>query len=199
MTVPANSISRVSLAYRVPNVDCITSFHLRNDVAVSNDGWRADMQGAGPIMMNTLRQIQALAVTYTGATARVLDHPEIPSIAFNAGALGATLSDPLPALNYAQIDLYSSQATAANRRVRNAMRLSGIASGYWKDNCLSDGLEAGWLNSLRGLAGTDFYVGNASYVWCTAYHPIPSGNYTWAFISAVNMRMSARVLSSRQR
>lgn len=199
MAVPANSITRVSLQYRVPNVDCITSFHLRNDVQVSNDGWRADQLLAGIFMMNHLRQLQSIAVTYLGGTARVLDHNEIPSIGFSAISTGQVLSDPLPALNYAQVDMYSSAATASGRRVRNAMRVSGIASGFWKDNCLSDGIEAQWLNALRAQAATTVYTGNATYTWVNAYRAGVGLPHVWGFISAVNMRFSARVLSSRQR
>lgn len=202
MTVPANSITRISLQYRVPSVDCITSFHLRNDIALSNDAWRDDILAAGPVMMNQLRRAQSIKVTYTGAVARVLDHPEIPSVAFTAQAVGQALTDPLPAVNYCQLDLYATAAPASGRRARNAMRISGIANGFWYDDCLDDALETQWLNAIRALAGTDFYVGNAAYIWVIAYHPIqmtPPVAHTWGFISAVNSRFSARVLSSRQR
>ena len=200
MTVPANSITRVTMQYRVPNVDCLTSFHLRNDVILTNDAWRADMLVAGPVMMNQLRRIQAPQVQYLGAVCRVLDQPQIPSVAFSAGAVGQANTDPLPAVNYMQLDIYSSTAHGSGRRVRNAMRISGVAFGFWQGNALEDELEQNWLDSLRGMAGSTWYAGNAAYFWVTAYRVLPTlPTHTWGFISAINSRFSARVLSSRQR
>jgi hypothetical protein len=197
INIPANAITRISLLYKVGGINCMTSFHVRQAAVVTFDNWRTDISNVGGIMMDELRRPQSTGVLYYGAIARVLNHSEIPSLGFNANRTGQTNAIPLPAVNYFQIDLHSISESAAGRRRKNAMRLSGIATSLISNQSWMEGMTEQFLDHLKGRAGSTFYSGFTTYDWVIAYQV--ADIYTATFISAITARGSARVLSSRQR
>lgn len=197
MAVPPNSITRLSLQYTVGGVNCVTSVHGRNDAVLTQTQWVDDVQDWGPLFFQRFRVLQSTAVTYQGAHARVLGHPELPSAGFSGGGTGSVASPTFPALTYVQMDMRTNAFSAAGRRRKNAVRIAGIAQLLVNDNAMMES-DIVQFKSLWGSLMSTLWSGHAGWLWVAAYD-VTRTSANSAVINGVNMKGSVRVLSSRQR
>lgn len=197
MAVAPNSITRVTLQYTIGGVECATSIHGRNDSVLTNSQWVTDVQNWAPLFIQRFRTIQSIDLVYQGVQARVLGQPNIPSIGFSGGGLGAVNGPSLPALTYVQMDMRSNAFSAAGRRRKNAVRLSGIAMALIDDNAMMEA-DVQQFKSLFSTLMSTLYVGFSGWLWVVAYQVTPTSANS-AVVNGVNMKGSVRVLSSRQR
>lgn len=196
--VPAGSIHRLTLEYKLGLVNMTNSFHMTNSSPLDYPEWWDDLTAIAPLFVGRLRTIMSNTVEFIGARVHILDQPQQLPFAMTTSTLGLLAQVSLPALTYARFEIRSRFKSEKNRYRKNFFLLSGIGRGLADDNCLRADAMLDFRTSWVAMMGT-MYSGHSSWQWRIAYRPNIPGPYSVLGVDGIDGRGSFRVLGSRVR
>lgn len=198
-TVPAGTITRMTVQYDVEGVQCFSSLHIQQASPADDTVWSADMQACLAKFATGLRNLTTVEVDFVRAIARALDAPGVYPAIYNFNGIGGTLiGTRLPPICYVGINYFGQQPETTKKR-RNQIRVSGLPEQHVSDNALSWGIVNFMRNYIEQNWLPDFYESASNvYNWVLVHKPSATSALVPISVESVNVRPEVYTLQSRK-
>lgn len=190
MTVPALSITRLDVSYRILGITYANTLHIRNSTELSTAEYIADVSQAGNRVISSILKFTNENADVVQGRAKVITTPNLPTFVFAGTGSGVRTGTCQQPMHYMAMHYYMVQS--ATNWSRNTIRIGAQPVEQMKENTFQDSYVRACRGEFAALIEendelTGIYDGNSVWkwvgsgkvgvntVWSTPYKAQPAG------------------------
>lgn len=168
MTIPANSITRLDVSYRILGVTYANTIHVRNSTELTTAEYIADVPQAGNRVITSILKFSNENVDVVQGRAKVITTPNLPTFTFAGTGSGVRTGTCQLPMHYLAMHYYMTQS--ATNWSRNTIRIGGQPVEQMKENTFQDSYVRACRAEFENLISdnnelTGIYDGNSVWKW----------------------------------